>query len=200
MGAFFILLFWIVWFGIKWLDESPDPKLEECYAINHTLLLPGGDLKHCPPYGSLEKYEIMRDEISDDLRYIFGDDWRQETHRWCPVTSDSWDYSRFGVLKPDFQNSSEIVYKVWLSKYGYLCFYAYSGDYSLTVSGKSGKYRDIALRAYEVIERNLREAHPDLNLTLRVRVNEKTGEEMPDWLEWEHHQRGYRKKLGRRPW
>lgn len=200
MGAFFILLFWILWFGIKWLDNGKPYGWDEMKRIDDIIKLPIDDTSHTRPK-TPDEAKALCESVSDDLAYIFGDDWRVFREHYRPWFNNP-NYMHYGDY--GFSSLADVAYKVWLSKCGYVPWQCF-GQYFLEIHGYMqpeimDEMRAIALRAYQVIERNLREAHPDFNLTLRARVHQETGEEEPYWLAWEHFQKVMCKKLGRRPW
>lgn len=200
MFGFFVALFGGLFYGGKYLNEKEQKRCSqkreiEYYKIQKKIEMPLGSNDYPPPR-TRDEFMAMANEISDDLIYIFGEDWKKKVFNYILIT----DYR--GVCttyepRDMFYHEAQIVYEVWLSRKGVLrrgrhnCFRVNINGYI-----NNDKARGYALRACEVIEKNLQSAHPDLILKLR------TSPTSPYMLEWEHFQIdwNYGKPFGERLW
>lgn len=127
----------------------------------------------------------MAEEISDDLKFIFGQNWRSRLNY---VLLSPYDYIRLrgNTVLGTFRHNIGIAYEVWLSSKGYISFsrnkycFAFIGEQLPLYGNENSEDKQIALRAFERIEKNLQKSHPNLSLKLYTVPDRKYN------LEWEH--------------
>ena len=196
MLEFFIALFGGAYYGVKYLNEKETSRQckkrdAEFWNIQNQIKLPFSEHRYDPPK-TYEEFWIMADSISDDLKYIFGNEWRTEIN--FPLIYNYSSICSECEYRGMFSHWVQIVYEVWLAKKGFLRQLR-SGFNIASIHGVSNEQnRGFALRACEMIEKNLQAAHPNLQLRLRL----KNG--TPYNLEWEHRVLSYNGVLGRRLW
>lgn len=198
MLSFFGGLFGGLYYAGRILNEKAEKKLYEKRRYDYQLIddqikYPIGNSSEYEPPKNRDEFWIMAESISGDLKYIFGDRWRTEIN--YPLISNypaiCMEYESRGI----FTHPLQVVYEVWLSKKGKLSILRQRRFHLAGfVYANNEETRGIVLRACEIIEKNLQEAHPELPLRLRV----KDGSE--HLLEWEHWTKNYNGTLGRRLW
>ena len=179
-----LALFGIGHYGIKLADEkvrkkAGDVRRRACDSIEERIRRPLGQPAYNPPETRGE-FWIMCDSISEDLRYIFGDDWRTKLnfpliHYYKSICEKS------DVVRNMFLHPTQIAYQVWLSKKGKYDFAFHHGYHRRAYNGVNNpENQEFATRICKTIEKNMQLAHPDLPLRFVV---------VPDkpWLvRWEH--------------
>lgn len=151
--------------------------------------------------------------ISDDLEEIFGHDWKQILEKERPDISWSYQKSVFD----SFSCAWNIVFEMWYSKQGYI---PQDGNrYNLRATPLFKKETgikktidiqniqeshvadvccriDTGMKICRVIEENMRDAHPQLNL--RLCCGDYEGQ--PDMLVWDHKYKSVNIKPIYYPW
>ena len=197
MSGFFAGLFGGLYYTGKILNERAENKLYEkrrndYKSIADQIICPLGYDEYKAPR-TREAFWIMAESISEDLKYVFGENWRAEVNFPLILNYDlvCTEQESRGM----FTHPLQVVYEIWLSKKGKISWLR-SRRFHLAgfVYANNEETRGIVLRACEIIEKNLQEAHPELPLRLRV----KDGCEY--LLEWEHWTKNYNGTLGRRLW
>lgn len=196
MFELILALFGIGHYGIKLADEKArkrdaDVRRAVYDSIEEKVRCPIGDISYRAPE-TREEFWIMCESIIDDLRYIFGDNWRTKLNftlmHYYRRTCEQSD-----VVRNTFLHPVQIAYHVWLSKKGKY-YWLYSQGYNRRVYNgvNSVENQELIARVCKTIEKNIQAAHPDLPIRLVV---------VPDkpWLvRWWHF---YDSRPGlERPW
>ena len=163
----------------KYRKKEGDARRAVCDSIEEKIRRPIGEQSYNPPE-TREQFWIMCESISEDLHYIFGNDWRTKLnfpllHYYKSICEKN------DVVRNMFIHPTQIAYQVWLSKKGKYDFAFYQGYHRRAYNGVNNiENQEFATRICKTIEKNMQSAHPDLPLRLVV---------VPDkpWLvRWEH--------------
>lgn len=186
MFELLLALFGIGHYGVKIADEKSrkrdgDARRAVYDSIEEKIRLDLGDPAYEPPE-TREQFWIMCESISDDLHYIFGDDWRTKLnypliHYYRKICKEE------DVVRNSFTHPIQLAYHIWLSKkgkYAFGFFHGYHTGFCFNVYPKTEENTEIATRACKTIERNMQAAHPDLPLRLVVNCDK------PWLVRWEH--------------
>lgn len=148
-------------------------------SIEEKIRLDLADPLYKPPK-TREEFWIMCESIIDDLRYIFGDNWRSKLN-YPLLTSYQRICQQTDVVRNTFTHPVQLAYHIWLSKKGKYDFNYFDGYNRRFYYGeRNEETEEIAVRACKTIEKNMRLAHPDLPLRLVV------NRDKPHLVRWEH--------------
>lgn len=173
MFDLFLALFGGLYWGNKYAQDrragrQREQKRKAYNEIQNQIVAP---VNYPRPKNS-DEFWIMAEEISDDLKFIFGQNWRSRLNY---VLLSPYDYIRLcgNTVSGTFRHNIGIAYEVWLSSKGYISFlrnkycFAFIGEQPPLYDDKNSEDNSqIALRAFERIEKNLQKSHPDLSLKL----------------------------------
>lgn len=137
--------------------------------------------EYLPPK-TRDEFRIMCESISDDLQFVFGDDWRKKLD--FPYLRDYEFYCNRINGRHMFTHPTNIAYNIWLAKKGYYDYIKFIEGYHTVYDDEKADYEDnrrLALRVCQAIEKNLQAAHPDLDLKL-LSIPFR-----PYMLQWEHN-------------
>lgn len=104
--------------------------------------------------------QTIDDEIRDDIRFIFGDEWKEIFKSFgCPAPL------RMDIYMDSFDNILNIAFRVWLSKRGYVnstfrdCegINPYFGIKGVPLNRRA----EIAIKTCYILERNIQRTHPE---------------------------------------
>lgn len=168
MFEFLFALFGGAYWGGKLLEErsriSQGKARQKIYegVTDKIVRLPAGDYK---PPETRGEFWVMCESISDDLHYIFGDNWRTRLN--FPLIPYYGSICNRINDRQMFTHPTQIAYHVWLSKKGYYGS-AFLGGYNYKAFGdtNSPENQELVLRTLKTIEKNLQIAHPDIPLRL----------------------------------
>lgn len=198
MFEFLIALFGGAYYGGKLLDErnrKREGKVRQAIydEIEAKTRYPMG--KIIPPK-TWEEFWIMCESISDDLKFIFGKEWRTMLNYTFIPNKDVSSYCIGHYDRDLFVHPMQIAYEVWVSNKGYISRRKYNYSVIATDPNKTTNDEDksIALRSCQMIEKNVQFAHPDLPLRLWTDVDR------PYLLRWEHFTKSVDGALGERLW
>lgn len=179
-----LALLGIGYYGTKLVDEKSrkragDARWAVYNSIEEKIRLDHADPLYKPPKNRAE-FWIMCESIIDDLRYIFGDNWRSKLN-YRLLTAYQSTCGQTDVVRNTFTHPVQLVYQIWLSKKGKYD-YNYSKGYNrrFYYGERNEETEEIAVRACKTIEKNMQLAHPDLPLRLVVNRDE------PHLVRWEH--------------
>jgi hypothetical protein len=148
-------------------------------SIEEKIRLNLGDPAYKPPK-TREEFWIMCESVIDDLRYIFGDNWRSKLN-YPLLTSYQSICQQTDVVRNTFTHPIQLAYHIWLSRKGKYDFNYFEGFHRGFYYGeKNEETQEIAVRACKTIEKNMQLAHPDLPLRLVVNCDK------PHLVRWEH--------------
>lgn len=171
-------------YGVKIADEKSrkragDARRAVYNSIEEEIRLDLADPLYKPPK-SREEFWIMCESIIDDLRYIFGDNWRSKLN-YPLLTSYQRICEQTDVVRNTFTHPVQLAYHIWLSKKGKYHFNYFDGYNRRFYYGvRNEETEEIAVRACKTIEKNMQLAHPDMPLRLVVNHDE------PHLVRWEH--------------
>lgn len=168
----------------------------------------------------------MLDEIEDELEEIFGSNWRAFYRYYIFNWSRGYDDNRnlifTGYINPEneyflagyegtfsevmvseiggFLNIWNLACEVWMSKKGFIACgrNKYNTMFGIRGCGDAER-KAVATKACQIIERNLQNAHPDMNLRLRLDYSEFGKNGMPK-LAWEHWLYAWELDTSLKPW
>ena len=184
MFELILALLGVGYYGSKLAGEKANKKYygtkRAVYdSIEEKIRLDWGDPAYKPPK-TREEFWIMCESIVDDLRYIFGDNWRSKLN-YPLLTSYQNICQKSDVVRNTFTHPIQLAYHIWLSKKGKYDFNFYDGFHRGFYYGvKNEETQEVAVRACKTIEKNMQLAHPDLPLRLVVNRNK------PWLVRWEH--------------
>lgn len=124
--------------------------------------------------------QTIDDEIRDDIRFIFGDEWKEifkSFGRPAPLRMD--------IYMDSFDNILNIAFRVWLSKRGYVnstfrdCekINPYFGIKGVPLSRRS----EIAIKACYILEKNIQQTHPEDVEHYTMFFHQPAGIDRIDW-------------------
>ncbi|MBE6983024.1 MAG: hypothetical protein E7435_01900 [Ruminococcaceae bacterium] len=184
MFEMILALFGIGHYGVKIADEKArkkvgDARREVFDSIEKKIRVQFGESPYNPPE-TREQFWIMCESIGEDLRYIFGDDWRTKLnfpfiHNYKRICLEN------DVVRNMFIHPTQIAYQVWLSKKGKYDGAFYQGYHRRAYNGvNNAENQEFVIRICKTIEKNMQLAHPDLSLRLVVALDK------PWLVRWEH--------------
>ena len=163
----------------KYRKKEGDARRAVCDSIEKKIRRPIGEQSYNPPE-TREQFWIMCESIIDDLRYVFGDDWRSKLN-YPLLYSYTSICSKTDVVRNTFTHPTQLAYQIWLSKKGKYDFNYFKGyNRRFYYEERNEETEEIAVRACKTIEKNMQLAHPDLPLRLVVNREE------PHLVRWEH--------------
>ena len=189
MGALFILII----LGVVWIIRSIYTgvgdfktsvyrgnyfhiKLTVCNSTIADELCPHlsncHDLDGTPVIGTEEEYWDMIKDIHDDLREVFGENWK-EIYKNAGLyhgynIGDFRDFDCYnGSCSEGFRNVWNLAYEIVLAKKGLIPYNRDNYRIRNPITGiNRGEQFDVAKKACRIIEKYMQQAHPDLNLAL----------------------------------
>ena len=179
-----LALLGISYYGTKLVGEKASKKYYSnkravFNSIEEEIRLDLADPLYKPPK-TREEFWIMCESIIDDLRYVFGDDWRSILN-YPLLYSYTSICSKTDVVRNTFTHPTQLAYQIWLSKKGKYDFNYFKGyNRRFYYEERNEETEEIAVRACKTIEKNMQLAHPDLPLRLVVNREE------PHLVRWEH--------------
>ena len=179
-----LALLGISYYGTKLVGEKASKKYYSnkravFNSIEEEIRLDLADPLYKPPK-TREEFWIMCESIIDDLRYVFGDDWRSILN-YPLLYSYTSICSKTDVVRNTFTHPIQLAYQIWLSKKGKYDFNYFKGyNRRFYYEERNEETEEIAVRACKTIEKNMQLAHPDLPLRLVVNREE------PHLVRWEH--------------
>lgn len=184
MFELLLALFGIGHYGVRIIDEKSrkreaDARRAVYNSIEEKIRLNLGDPAYKPPK-TREEFWIMCEIITDDLRYIFGDDWRSKLN-FPLIYAYQGLCQQTDVVRNTFTHPIQLAYHIWLSKKGKYDFNFFKGfNREFYYGERNDETHEVAVRACKTIEMNMQAAHPDLPLRLVVNHDE------PWLVRWEH--------------
>lgn len=179
-----LALLGIGYYGTKLASEKASKKYYGTKravfnSIEEEIRLNLADPLYKPPK-TREEFWIMCESIIDDLRYIFGDNWRSKLN-YPLLTSYQRICEQTDVVRNTFTHPVQLAYHIWLSKKGKYHFNYFDGyNRRFYYEERTEETEEIVVRACKTIEKNMQLAHPDLPLRLVV------NREKSHLVRWEH--------------
>lgn len=164
MIEFFITLFGAIYYGGRYFSDKKGfaeakQKMEERSKRVSTIYDYVFNSIESEKMDKSESYrEEMLNEISEDLEFIYGKDWRKNFD-FPPVGRPHQIYVFHGYSGAIVASPWTLAFNVWLSHFGRINHS--SNGYQFRCD-----HEDVVLRALDVIERNIKEKHPELNARL----------------------------------